>query len=340
MTSLYLAGHLSDRFGRRPVILVALALEVLSAVLFLFWITVPGLIVARLICGVGVGILTATATAHLSELRAIAKPQEKPGWANTAATVVNTGGLALGPIIGGVLAQFVVAPLVAPYLIFLVLLVAAGVGVALVPETVERDRNPPAYRPQTISVPSAARGRFFAAAIGAAAAFSVFGVFTSLTATFVAGTLHVSSHLVAGAIVFGVMGSAAAAQLVFARIPDHRRLAIGVALMVAGLLGVAGASILLSIALFVVAGVVSGAGVGLVFGSAIGVASSLAPAGRRGEVLAGMFLWAYAGLTVPVVAVGIALSYFGGQGVMVVFALAVLVVVLVTSVFMLRKADG
>ncbi|WFR67889.1 MFS transporter [Curtobacterium flaccumfaciens] len=67
--ALYLAGHLSDVHGRRPLILVSIALELVAAVLFLLWNDVSGLIVARLVTGLGVGLLTATATAHLGELR-------------------------------------------------------------------------------------------------------------------------------------------------------------------------------------------------------------------------------------------------------------------------------
>jgi MFS family permease len=127
-----------------------------------------------------------------------------------------------------------------------------------------------------------------------------------------------------------------AAEVAFASLPDRRKLQVGVALMVIGLLSIAGASMALSIVLFFVAGIVSGAGVGLVFGSAIGVAATLAPAGRRGEVLAGMFLWAYAGLTIPVVAVGVSLSFFDAQDVMIVFSVAALAVV-VTSVLLLGR---
>jgi hypothetical protein len=50
-----------------------------------------------------------------------------------------------------------------------------------------------------------------------------------------------------------------------------------------------------------------------------------------------MFLWAYAGLTIPVVAVGIALSLFGAQEVMVAFSLAVLVIVLGSGAAMLKR---
>src|ERR1700753_4248533 len=44
VTSLLLAGHVSDWVGRRRVMVPALAIEVLAALLFLVWPALPGLI--------------------------------------------------------------------------------------------------------------------------------------------------------------------------------------------------------------------------------------------------------------------------------------------------------
>ncbi len=101
MAALYLVGHVSDWVGRKPVLVASLAAEVAAAVLFLVWNDTAGLIVARLVCGLGVGALTATATAHLGEL---GEASGRGRTAGTVATVVNLGGLALGPLVGGLLA--------------------------------------------------------------------------------------------------------------------------------------------------------------------------------------------------------------------------------------------
>jgi hypothetical protein len=221
--------------------------------------------------------------------------------------------------------------------VFAVLLAAALVAVLLVPETAVLPQVRPSYRPQRVSLPRAARVPFAVAAAGAAASFSVLGFFTSLTASFAAGTLHVSSHLAAGAIVFGVMGSAASAQLVFARVGARGQIMLGGGFMIVGLVLVAVSGPTLSLPLFVAGGVVAGAGQGLVFRSAIGVAVAVSAPENRGEVLAAMFLVAYAGLTVPVVAVGVALARFAAPGVLCVFALVVLVAVATSSALMLRR---
>ncbi|GIT80021.1 MFS transporter [Leifsonia sp. LS1] len=338
IASLFLIGHLSDWAGRRRMVLIALLVELLAAAVFLVWNDVSGLIVARVLSGVGVGALTASATAHLSELRAVARPEEGPRLAGTVSTVVNTGGLALGPLLGGAFAQFLPAPLLLPYVVFLVVLALASLAVALVPETVERAEERPAYRPQRISLPASARGAFSAAAVAAFAGFAVFGLFTSLAPSVVSGVLHQSSHLLAGAVPFTVFAASALSQIVFARLRMRAQLALALVLMLVGLAGLAAGVLVASLAAFLVSGILAGAGVGLLFRSAIGVTAALSAPERRGEVLAAIFLVAYIGLALPVLLVGVALIVWPLVPVLIVFVAAVGVLALVGGLRMLRTA--
>ncbi|WP_022902623.1 MFS transporter, partial [Curtobacterium sp. B8] len=202
--SLWLAGHLSDVHGRKPLILVSVALEIVAAVLFLVWNDVPGLIVARLVTGLGVGTLTATATAHLGELRVRATGSEASAkGASVAAGAVNLGGLSLGALVGGALAEFVGQPLMVPYVVFIIALAIAFVVVLAAPETVDRPESPVPYRPQRIQAPAGKGAAFWAAGTGAFAALAVQGLFTSVAPTFLGTTFHVTERLVAGATTFG-----------------------------------------------------------------------------------------------------------------------------------------
>lgn len=336
--SLYLAGHVSDWLGRRRIILIALLIELLAAVLFLIWPEVPGLVVARFVSGVGIGVLTATATAHLSELRAVDRPDAKPGSAAVISSLANIGGLSLGPLIAGVLATVAPAPLVVPFVAFLVLLVIASLAVAFVPETVERREERPAYRPQRIAVPPEGRSTFWAAGLAAFAGFSIFGFFMSLTPTVLAVTMGQTSRLAAGAVPFAVFASAALAQVATVRMPLRRQITLALALVVVGIAAVALAVILAVLPAFVVGGILAGAGVGVLFRSALGIAGSLAPAERRGEVLAAIFLISYVGLAVPSLLIGVALAALPLVPVLVVFAALVLVLVLWATPRMMRRA--
>ncbi|TCN37303.1 MFS transporter [Kribbella orskensis] len=336
MASLYLAGHVSDWLGRRRVALLAVLAEALAAAIFLVWQDVPGLLLARFVSGVGVGVLTATATAHLSELRQIARPREDGSRSALISSMVNLGGLAFGPLVGGLLAQYGSAPLDRPYELFLVLLLLSALGIALVPETVERREERPAYRPQRVALPADAKPLFFATAAGAFAAFAIFGLFTSLAPTFLAGTLHHTSRLLAGVVTFVVFIAGATSQVAFVRLARQQQLRLGLASMSAGLVGIAVGGLIPSLWLFVIGGVVAGAGVGLVFRGAVATAASLADPGSRGEVLAALFLIAYAGLALPVLAIGVGIAVLPEQVALLVFAAIILVLVNLAGLRMLK----
>jgi hypothetical protein len=74
-----------------------------------------------------------------------------------------------------------------------------------------------------------------------------------------------------------------------------------------------------NLAMFVAGGVITGAGAGMVFKGSLVAAASVAPEGARAEVLAGFFLGAYVGLSIPVVGLGVATMYAPARDVMVVF---------------------
>lgn len=341
IASLFLGGHLSDWLGRRKVLLAAVGVNLVSAALFLGDPGVAGLLVARTISGVSVGLTTATATSYLGELHAVARPAAVARRADVVATAVNLGGIGFGPLVAGVLAQFAPAPLQLPYVVFGVAVLVLAVALAVSPETVRRPDPRPPYRPQRIVVPHEARGTFFAATIAALTSFAVFGVFTSLSPSFLAGTLHETSHAVAGAVTFAAFAGGALAQTALARTSVRSLLRRSLLPIVVGLglLTTAMWSDLLT--LFVVGGLVTGAGAGMVFKGALGVVMSVAPPESRAEVLAGFFLGAYVGLSVPVVGLGTAVRYLPARDVMLVFV-AVAVVAIAGAVLRLdagRSSD-
>ncbi|HEY6758826.1 MAG TPA: MFS transporter [Baekduia sp.] len=323
VAALLLAGHISDWHGRRRIMIPAAAISIVSAVVFLVWRDTPGLIVARVVNGLSVGVVAATATAYLAELHATSRPDASPRRAQLVATGVNLGGLGLGPLIAGVLAQWVSSPLTVPYLVFIAALLVALVALVFTPETRERLDPLPAYRVQRVSVPAAERGAFAAAAAGAFLAFGALGLFTGLAATFLVGTLHETSHLLAGVTVSAMFLSGVVAQTLSATWTPRRTLAAGIGLMLLGMALVVAAAWLTtpSLALFVAGGAVMGGGAGAVFKGSIATVITISPAETRAEALAGLFVAGYVGLSVPVVGAGIALQFVSARDTLLGFAL-------------------
>jgi Major Facilitator Superfamily len=310
VASLFLAGHSSDWFGCRRVLVSAVLLNALSAGVFAVWPALPGLLVARVLTGLSVGAMTATATAYLAELHASRGSGASGRRAELVATGANLGGIGIGPLIAGLLAQFLPDPLILPYVIFglMALVLALALAASLAPETAgTRDR--PRYRPQRISLPAAGRHRFFTAAAGALIAFAVFGLFTSLAPSFLAGPLGYHSHALAGAAAFAVFASGALAQSALVRVDARHLSGTGIVLLLAGLVLVTTASWIPNLIGFLAGGALSGAGAGLLVKGGIDTVLELAPREARAETLAGFFLAAYLGLSGPIVGLGLATQY-------------------------------
>lgn len=308
-TTLVLAGHISDWTGRRRVLVPALLLELVAAALFLSGSGLAVLLVARFVNGLGVGMLTATATAHLADLHGRHRPGAGPQRFEVVATIANIGGLGVGAFVAGVLAEHAALPLRTSYAVFVGLIVLAIVAVLLTPETVARPAARPAYRPQRPRADLHEPRTWLAAVLAAFGAFAIFGLFTSVAPGFVAGTLHHPSRTLAGAVVLSVFGSAAVAQALTASLPQRVRRTTGLVAEALGLVLLAAGMHRADLALFLVGGLVGGIGAGLLFKSAVGAVASLAAPAQRGEALAGLFLVAYAGMSVPVVGVGLAVRW-------------------------------
>ncbi|HEX3616412.1 MAG TPA: MFS transporter [Solirubrobacteraceae bacterium] len=322
--SLLCVGHLSDWHGRRRLFIPALITCMISAGVFLAWRALPGLIVGRFVGGLAVGMVTATATAWIAELHRVARPDASVRRAQVISTTANLGGIGAGPLIAGSLAEWVRSPLTVPFIVALGMMGCALACVLASPETREPVVPRPRWRPQRVAVPAHAVARYIAAGIGAGISFAVFGLFTSLAPTFLGGPLHHHSLALAGATAFAVFAAAVVSQTLIRTQMPRPIIATGIAIMVTGL-AVLVVSVWLSapsLSLFLVGGVITGAGAGALFKGVVAVVALDAPADRRAEALAGMFLAGYIGLSLPVVALGVVTQYLSPRLSLLIFTAA------------------
>ena len=335
--SLCLASHRSDVHGRRPHLLVAVGLAMAGAAVFIALPTLPGLFAARIISGISVGLTVSTATAYLDELHRRARPRADGSRAQLAAAVANLGGLSLGALLTGVLAQYAGDPLVLPYVALLAMLALAGVAVALSPETRIAPRPVPAYRAQRPSAPGRARRRFYGALIGVLLAYAAPAVFIGLAGTFLATAVHDTSLAMAGATVAVIFAVGIAVLAATRAWPPRRLLIAGMSADIAGLALVVAAAWLPtpSLALFLAGGAIVGAGAAALFRGTLGTVVEISPRERLGEALAGFFLAGYVGLSVPAIAVGIALQFISDRIALLAFAIAVSAGILCTAPLLL-----
>lgn len=341
VVSLLLAGHVSDWYGRRVVLLPALTVAAAAAVVFLVWRSLAGLLVARLLTGVAIGAAVATGTAFITDLGS-GPAGEATRRAGIVTTIANIGGLACGPLIAGLLARYAPHGLTLAFQVFLVALVLAGLAVALAPEGHPPAYPRPRYRPQHLSVPSRARRQLTAAAAGAFLCFAVFGLFAGLAGAFLAGPLHQPSPALCGLTIFCSFGAGVVVQTTTTSWPAHRLIAAGIVPAAAGL-GVLVASAWTSppsLALFVIGGVIAGIGGGAIFRGSLTLVIVTSGTDDRAGVLATFFISGYAGLSVPVVGLGLLLQHLSPRVTLLIFALAAGLGILAAAPVLACPADA
>ncbi|MFB7496646.1 MFS transporter [Streptomyces sp. NPDC056161] len=315
ITALLVAGDFSDVLGRRPMLFCALGLSALSAVCFLCEGGLPLLFAGRVLSGFSAGLFSGAGTAAVLELA----PEARRARAAFAATAANMGGLGLGPLVSGLLAEYAPWPLKLPFLLHLVLLASAAAATCLLPETVRRTVPRPPLRPQGMTVPPEVRGVFTPSALAAFAGFSLLGLFTAVAPDFLARTLGEHNLAVVGAVVFSVFCASTGGQLLMGRVGLRRALPLGCLVLVAGLLLVGASLLLASLPVLLVGALTGGVGQGLAFRAGLTEVGSAAPDARRGATISAFFVVAYVGISVPVVGVGALAVALGVRGAGLVF---------------------
>src|SRR6185312_2680634 len=196
LAALLLFGRLSDQMGRRFAALPGLIICAAGAASFLFAQGVVELYAGRILTGLGVGIAAASGTAWLAEL--IGRDKAR---ATTIATGANFLGIALSPLVAGLLADFTPWPLSLPFLVYIVLVVVIALLTWRTRETVVRPVAARLSLLPRIAVPGAIRARFIAPALAGFGAMALIGFYAALAPSLLAENLHLKSHALAGALV-------------------------------------------------------------------------------------------------------------------------------------------
>ncbi|MDQ2804859.1 MAG: MFS transporter [Pseudomonadota bacterium] len=313
LPALLVCGRVSDRVGRRPVLLAGFAVAACGAAVFATGRGLAWLFVGRALQGIATGITAGTATAALAEL----EPGRNTDKAALVASATNVGGAALGPVIGGLFAQYGSWPTVLPYLAYLVMMVPI-VGLAAIPETVVRSR-PLALTFGRPDVPRAIRREFAFAAATSFTVWAATALFLTLAPSYVATVLHLGNRALGGGVVFLMLGSSALAQMIGRKLPFRSAITGGLVLLPVGLAGVVLAAPLQSAWLMVTGTVLAGAGQGQGFMGSLTLLNRITPRERRGDVTSSFYVASYLGVALPALAVG-----FGAESVGLFTAVAIL----------------
>ena len=291
LAALLVVGSLSDYLGRRPVIFVALLLNMLAMLLFINAESVAWLIGARLIQGFATGMATSVLGAALLDF----DRQQGPLITSVAPLL----GMACGAMGCGLLAELAPLPLQLTYWILLALFVLQAIYLWRLAESVSP--QPGAWRSlrPTLHVPVQARRALWLILPLDLAAWAVGGFYLSLAPSLVRAATGSTSNLIGGALVAVLTLTGALSIYALRNRAADMMLRLGASLLVLGLALVLIAVHTASLPLFFIGTLITGSGFGSGFLGALRSIMPLALPHERAGLMSAFYVLSYLAFSLP-----------------------------------------
>ncbi|MEV4415569.1 MFS transporter [Catellatospora sp. NPDC049609] len=307
LAALLVAGSLSDYVGRRPVLVGALAVELVAMVMFAFAPNLGWVIAARVVQGLATGAASSAFTAALLELA----PERHKRLGAQIGSVAPAAGLGVGALLAGAAVQYIHA---ANLVVFGTLTVIMAVATVILYRAAETSRPQPgalASLVPRITVPRTARREFLAGIPVQLTAWMVAALFLGLGPSIVRGVFHLDSGLLNGFTSFLAPATAAVAGIVTGRHHARRTVLLGTAAVFVGAVVVAAGVAAGLLPVLWLGALISGFGFGASFSGTLRLVGPLAEPHQRGGLFAAVFVVAYLAFGVPALVAGQLVAHLG-----------------------------
>lgn len=327
LTALLVAGQLSDRYGRKPVLLPGIACGLAAAVLFAFADNVPMLVVARFLGGVAGGTAVSVGSAAIVDLGG----PERRRRASLVASVAPVLGAAVGPLLAGSLSELLAEPVLPVFAVTFTAMASAFVVVALL--------HFPAIgegAPRRFGMPRVPAGNGLNLAAGIAVfapAMAATSFVLSLGPSVLSKLLGATSPLVAGGSACLMFVAASGIQFVVRGLPVRTLMMLGAAATLAATISMALAVGLSNQVLLIAAAPLAGVAQGFTQLGGFTLIGLHVPSGNRAEAMA---LFSFGGYLVggsSAMATGVLVDAYGQANGLTVFAASLAAVAIAGAAF-------
>lgn len=304
---LLVASALSDKYGRKPVMFAGMFLAMAGSLLLalgfqVFW----ELCVGRMLAGIGVGIAMSVGTSWMKELSGA--PYDVHAGASAGArrpSLTLTLGFGIGAVATGVLAQWAPMPSLLPYVLHGTLSVVALFWLAVTPESLPPENRTTSSWWQDLRVPSAGHRTFTRLIMPAAPwVFGAAAVAYAIMPSSVAAQMGDYTTIYAAGLTILTLGVGAAVQPFYPRINQAtggRAIAVGMFVLVTGLVLAVVAVILASPVFVILVDAVLGAGYGITLVSGLAQVQRIATPSDLAGLTGIYYSLTYVGFLLPTI---------------------------------------
>jgi hypothetical protein len=304
LVALLTVGRLSDHVGRRPVLLVAVAVQAATMLLFIDAGGVTALLVARVVQGLSTGAAVGAVGAAMLDVDRV-----RGTLLNSVSPPVGT---ATGALLSGLLVQYLPAPTSLVFTVLVGVFVLQAVGLAFMSETVTRKPGALASLRPEVTLPRTLRRPVLVAVPVLVAAWGLAGFYGSLGPALVVRLVGHTSFVLGGLGLFTLAAGGAVAVLVLRNAPPARVMVAGIAALLVGVLLTLVSIGTGSVAGFFVGTAIAGLGFGAGFQGSIRTVVPLAHPHERAGVLSILYTVSYVAMGTPAVVAGLLVVHGGG----------------------------
>ena len=312
LVSLLFLGRLTQRLGFLPILRAGLIVMTTGVLVSALAQSPKVFMAARLLIGLSSGMITTSAAVGMMQ----ARPGSDPRRVAAFTTVAMTLGFALGPLIGGLIAQWAPRPLITAYVPSLLMGVVAVYALFQVQGMSKLQAQDDAldvrtlgqvlasWMPRVALPPHARRRQFWVASMSAFVAFGMFSLFASLAPSFMQDILPWHGPAISGLSIAMILFLSSAFQFMVRNLQAKTVVvAGGGALALCNLLLMA-STLSAAPLVFAASLVVTAFGHGLINVGGMGVIGKLSRPDERAGLLSSYMIVGYMGTIVPILGVG------------------------------------
>ena len=307
LVALLITGRLSDHIGRRPVVAMALAVQIAGLVAFIFGQGVESLYVGRSLQGIATGVASSAISAWLLDLQ----PRDDPGIGGLVGGIAPIAGLAAGALGSGLFVQYAPDPLHLVFWLLIGVFVVALAAMPVLPDVAARSSGwLRSMRPE-VGVPAEARATFLASAPSLMAVWALGGLYLSLGPSLASSLVATESHVAGAGVITALLGAGAIASAFVRKVDPRAMVTRGSLLLLVGVALTLVAVALGSILGLYAGSILAGFGFGPAFSGIFRSLAPLAPLKRRGALVASIYIVLYLSFSVPTIIAGLVVGSFG-----------------------------
>lgn len=335
LLTLLVAGQLSDRLGRKPVLIPGLLAAILACVLFATASSILMLGLARLLTGIAVGVIVSAGMAGVVDMGGAQRKRR----ASLAASVAMVFGAGLGPLLAGTLAQTYAHPIIPIFSIEFAVLISALIIASTLPfrKRPGRASGHPHSKLHLPTVPAPNRRHLAFGIAVFAPGITATSFVLSLGPSVLAKLLEVRSPLIAGGMACAMFLTATGVQFIVSRLHIRTIFLLGATSTILAMVSLTISVHASTAVLFIVAALLAGAGQGLGQLGGLTLIGTHVPDNHRAEANAVLNIGGYIPAGLLPVATGYLIDAVGLEAGATVFAAVLAATAALAGIFIFKK---